>query len=519
MMFDGEWRQKHAKQIKNAQTAFLKGCTTPHPAERDVMFAHVHSFLNDVGGKWGDLLIIFSATDAIDIPSEDDRRILKEQFLVLGSSVVADREQAHETMGWKLLKHNRRWSDLLSIIGGRLDRFDSNPVALKLIPVEDAPDPLEVLIEIIPKFWDALDDEVFLVAVYVLYMYVYRQFGISPRLMFRSPFPGHGKSVGVDLLENLGPDPFKTDDWSIPSVVAQLDIGRPVLLDEGENADFGVALRKVYNSGHKRNGRRTIKNRTYSTYAPVVLAMIDERPLHQSMLRRSHIIELQRTRRDLELWRVEMHIGKLRQIHDYIVDFFQGRDINPDPTLPDQLRNGAVSARDNWRPLISVCDAIDAANRDRKNPIRSKWGARACEVAIRMSKRFNRHDLKVVMLYDIRTIFEERMLADQVFGDKISDSDLVAALNKHDNGIWYERLGGATFTRSKLKQMLAGFRREDGSPLVPGSIRPRPGARPRRGYARKWFDNAFARYLEGVNMDEDDGDDESPQLSLVAAGE
>jgi hypothetical protein len=295
-------------------------------------------------------------------------------------------------------------------------------------------------------------------------------------------------------------------------IVDKLDIGRAILLDEGENADLSSPLRRVFNSGHKSNGRRTIKKRTYSTYAPVVLAMISERELHQSMLRRSHVVELQRTRRDLQLKRVEMHNEDLNVIHDHIVDFMQGRAIDRNPDLPDGLRNGAVSARDNWRPLIAVCDAVDAANHE-INPLKPTWwGKRAREVALRMSKRVTRHDLKVVLLYDIRAIFDDSG------EDKILDRDLVAALNHRDNGVWVERLG-AGFTRSKLKQMLSGFRKDDGSPVEPSGIRLRPGAASRRGYARKWFENAFARYLDDVKIEneagDDDDDDRGPQLRVV----
>jgi hypothetical protein len=80
----------------------------------------------------------------------------------------------------------------------------------------------------------------------------------------------------------------------------------------------------------------------------------------------------------------------------YRMMFAWARDaeLNSDPAMPVQLRNRPA---DNWRPLIAIADAFGAA-----------WAARAREAAIAFAGEHQDEDAAVVLLRDIRDIFDGR---------------------------------------------------------------------------------------------------------------
>jgi len=95
--------------------------------------------------------------------------------------------------------------------------------------------------------------------------------------------------------------------------------------------------------------------------------------------------------------------------------------LNSDPAMPVQLRNRPA---DNWRPLIAIADAFGAA-----------WAARAREAAIAFAGEHQDEDAAVVLLRDIRDIFDGRRV------DRLPSKAIIDRLNNADDAMWWEWRG------------------------------------------------------------------------------
>jgi hypothetical protein len=102
----------------------------------------------------------------------------------------------------------------------------------------------------------------------------------------------------------------------------------------------------------------------------------------------------------------------------HVVDY---RHVISDPAMPGQLRNRPA---DNWRPLIAIADAFGAA-----------WAARAREAAIAFAGEHQDEDAAVVLLRDIRDIFDGRRV------DRLPSKAIVDRLNNADDAMWSEWRG------------------------------------------------------------------------------
>jgi hypothetical protein len=70
------------------------------------------------------------------------------------------------------------------------------------------------------------------------------------------------------------------------------------------------------------------------------------------------------------------------------------KELNADPQMPARLRDRQA---DNWRPLIAIADAFGA-----------DWATRAREAAVIFAGEHQDEDAAVVLLRDIRDIFDGR---------------------------------------------------------------------------------------------------------------
>src|SRR5262249_61214219 len=82
--------------------------------------------------------------------------------------------------------------------------------------------------------------------------------------------------------------------------------------------------------------------------------------------------------------------------------------LNPNPDLPHKLRGRDL---DNWSVLVAVADACSPT-----------WGELARKAAITFIEHRDEEDIIIVLLADIRDIFDTRLV------DRIRSRDLVAAL-------------------------------------------------------------------------------------------
>ena len=149
--------------------------------------------------------------------------------------------------------------------------------------------------------------------------------------------------------------------------------------------------------------------------------------------------------------------------------------LNRDPEMPPQLRDRAA---DNWRPLLSIADALGHGE-----------DARAAAIAL-CAKRPD-EDAGVLLLNDIRTVFDTPVV------DRITRDRLIEMLVALEDGFWAEWRGkddnGSPhkLTGPELAQLLRPFHIR--SKTVWPEQR-RQGDKSARGYLRGQFEGAWARY-------------------------
>jgi Protein of unknown function (DUF3631) len=472
---------------------FLLGSSNRH--ERDNAFARIWATLRRYGRAWSNLLDLIAVSSPVAGVSLTDRFTLREQHELLGGA-AEERETAREAILWILQRYRASWNDLLGIIAG-VATGSSHPDPLILLPVPTAPDPLELLTGFLPSFFDVTDDEYIAIALWILHSFFFSQFKISPRLVLTSPVPGCGKSTILDCIELLGATPLKTDGITPAAICDLIDRERRTpLIDEADNLDWqrDGYLRRVVNSGHSANGKITKlvqgEWRTFSTFSPLALATLERLPL--ALIRRSIVIRMAMT--TAKLSRVERHHADFNIVRMDIIDWSQGRELERDPEIPSALNN---RVGDNWRILVAIADACGP-----------KWGTIVRDAAVRLSSRYSDADLKLILLADIKTIFDR----DQI--DRITAADLVAALIALDGQPWWEWRGvhdteaQRRLTTATLKSLLGG-RFGTGFGIWPRTVWP-PGPRAPQtksadGFYRQQFEDAWRRYLPDDPTDTQSG--------------
>lgn len=236
-----------------------------------------------------------------------------------------------------------------------------------------------------------------------MHSHVFRQFMHTPRLLFKSPIRGCGKTRALRVTEAFVPMAKRSENATAATFFRWTDKGFNVLLDEVDNLELlsNPAFRSALNSGFDWDGGfdRVIQGETVSfkTFAAVVLAGIGAVPL--PLARRSIIINLTRdpdaprTRRPFNRIADAALNEALNAINVHLAAWAQGAKLNPEPPMPEALTGGQC---DVWRPLIAIADACSA-----------ELGEQAREIAVRMCRGLD-EDPEVVMVGDIRAIFDER---------------------------------------------------------------------------------------------------------------
>jgi hypothetical protein len=324
-------------------------------------------------------------------------------------------------------------------------------------------------------------------ALWTLLTYVFELFLISPRLAYTSPVNGCGKTTGLAVIEQLAHRPERMDN-ATPAVIYHLidRLNGTLLVDEADNQGLrenGI-LRAVLNSGHRKGGniRRVIKGapKKFNTFAPMAIATIGSLPM--PLMRRSIIIHMGKTAR-VDLKRFDTNDAettrRLNIVYRFVQDWARAKpklDINPD--LPKDLRNRVA---DNWRPLIAIANCFGP-----------EWSRKAREAAIVFAGSFHDEDAGVVLLSDIRDIFN------RTSADRMASEVLVLALLEVEESGWSDYRGvrddraPRKLTQGEMARLLRPFG------IRPRSIWPLTrrdkGSRSRKGYFRSQFETAWERY-------------------------
>ena len=332
----------------------------------------------------------------------------------------------------------------------------------------------------------AISHQFVAVSLWIVHTFVYQRFTATPRLTLTSPVRGCGKTTLLDLIEALCVRPLKSDSITAASIYHAADREHPTLLiDEGDNLGlaFNGPLRAVLNSGHRKGGKVTRYHNgqacSFSTFSPAAVAAIGTLPL--PVMHRSVIIPMERHDGRRELKRLDKDDpdtkADLNIAYRMIFRWAKHAELNSDPPMPARLRDRQA---DNWRPLIAIADAFGA-----------DWATRAREAAVVFAGEHQDEDAAVVLLRDIRDIFEGRGV------DRLASKTIVDHLNGADDAMWPEWRGihGNQQPRKLSQGELAKL-------LEPFQIRPRTirtssdacGKPTAKGYYRIQFEAAWRSY-------------------------
>lgn len=350
-------------------------------------------------------------------------------------------------------------------------------------PAEDPVDGFEMLNAITAKIlcYMAMPFDLALTAaLWAIFTHLHDTFWISPILAITSPEKRCGKTQLLTLLQGLTTRPLPSANLTPASLFRVVEVFKPTLLiDEADTFirkdDDG--LRGILNSGHLRASAQIVRTvgedhepRLFSTWAPKAIACI--RQLPDTLEDRSIILRLRRrapgdTITDFPSDRIHGELEPLRrQIARWALDNKEGLRY---PDVPDGLND---RARDNWKPLLAIADLIGQGT-----------GALARKAALTFSGGTSEErPNSELLLGDIRDLFDSKHT------DRLKSEDIIEALVVMEEKPWPE------WGRTKRPMTKVAMARQ----LKRFGIKPkmiRIGDKTVRGYDRKWFEDAFARYI------------------------
>jgi hypothetical protein len=334
------------------------------------------------------------------------RERLAKLFGMLGSDNPGERENARTKIDEILRKNRKTWNDLTELLqtgqaGSGWDIEDDDQAGAT--PPQSDVNVLELVHHIIGQCVDLQSHDCVAVALWVLHAHLYERFLCTPRLALVSPVRGCGKTTLLNVLEHLLSRPHRSDSISPAAIYHLIDQQHyQMLVDEADNLGLGLngILRAVINSGHRKGGGTTRlingQPKKFSVFAPMAIAVIGNLPL--PIMHRSIVIRMQRSDgvKGLKLLDDADTIDLLKWLYLQVWSWAKSNPaINPNPDdMPAELRNRAA---DNWRPLIAIADTFGPY-----------WAAAAREAAVILTRGHHEEDPAVLLLRDIRAIFDAR---------------------------------------------------------------------------------------------------------------
>jgi hypothetical protein len=418
-------------------TKLLRLVGSVHEHESTAARAAISRLLQQFTKTWSDLVELLGGSQASIHPD------LVRNLTGLGSDDCAGaRIRLDEWRAW----HHKSWNDLVD----QLYSLTPEPwVAISPGDMDSEPDPdlLSLLIGTLKEYVELKPCEYITVALWALHTHCYRDFMVTPRLVLRSPTPGCGKTVLMDILERLTARGIKYDSLTAAALLRLIDATRPTLmLDESDN--LGIALQQngtlkaILNAGHRAGGTRAIvvdgEVRRFEVFTPVALALPDTSGgLTRTLDSRAITINMERAQHELKRFDINHSDGTLDRVYGQILIWRRAAKLDPDPRMPAGTLNRTA---DNWRVLLSVADSLG-------------HGKLARETMCEMAKLHRDADCKVELLSDIRTLFSDRLSdrsrneadrsrpVDLYAADRFPSKFLLDALHALDDSDWTEFCG------------------------------------------------------------------------------
>lgn len=329
-----------------------------------------------------------------------------------------------------------------------------------------------------------LDAHYWALTLWIAFCYSIPQFDHAPRLCFWSPEKRCGKSLALEVVSHLLPNPLMTSSISSASLfrILDRDNSKVILIDEsdtvfGRNGDKekAEALRQLLNASFKR-GQSVIRceppkyePREFKIFAPIALAGIGTSAIPETVADRALMIEMRRMLPneqilEFESDEVEKYFFPIKEKLQNFATENESRYRELRPELPRESLN--PRARDLWKPLYKVAECAG-----------DEWIKKALLASVALSSGESDPEeasLSLRLLSDTREVFRE---------DQITTKDLIERLRGLEESPWayLER-----FNPSVLAHLLKNY-----------SIKPKPFSGGKvRGYYRKSFEDPWNRYLD-----------------------
>ncbi|HTU56216.1 MAG TPA: DUF3631 domain-containing protein [Acetobacteraceae bacterium] len=330
-------------------------------------------------------------------------------------------------------------------------------------------------------------------ALWTVHCHAYEVFAFTPRLQFKSPVKGAGKSTALELLKGVVPKPMETETVTQAFLFRVIELARPtVLLDEADTyLQDDDDLRGMVNAGFKPGataGRCVGEDQTprlFSCHAPVALAAIGSLP--GTIEDRAIRIMMKRRSRAERIWPIEditrriggrLQAKAARWVRDHRAELQRAR---PDMGI---LFNRPA---DRWRALYAVAEVAG-----------EPWPrlAREAMQALAAASDDEAESLGEKLLGDAKRIFEgwptdpEELIGGPI--DELPTAAIVEKLLAMQDRPWAE-MGRARrpMTTTRFTQMVSRFR------ITRHRLTdPMTGKGGAWGYRRTDFDEAWSRYLD-----------------------
>jgi uncharacterized protein DUF3631 len=345
---------------------------------------------------------------------------------------------------------------------------------------------LEELVAFIRRFVALSDEQVVMVALWVIHTHAIDAADCTPYLHIKSAEKRSGKTRLLEVLALLVARPWLTGRVSAAVLVRKTANEQPsLLLDESDAAfkgdkEYAEALRGILNAGFRRGGVTSLcvgqganlSYRDFAVFSPKAIAGLGKLP--DTIADRAVPIELRRRRRG-------EHVERFRQrkvepdavpLHSAAAAWAEANLralAEAEPELPDELDD---RAQDIVEPLLAIAEAAGG-----------EWPERARHAAVALLTGEHRDDaesLGVRLLRDIRKAFGAEG------ADKMTTGKLLEHLLKHDDAPW-RHLNGGQLDANRLARLLKPYG------IAPKQFKESGGKA--RGYLRVHFEDAWARYL------------------------
>lgn len=283
------------------------------------------------------------------------------------------------------------------------------------------------------------------VVLWALHTHVCGSFDTTPRLSVRSKDPGSGKSLVLEVMEHVVPDPLLAV-YLTPGVMwRKLEHGSPtILLDEADTI-FGRAgsssshreLRGIINAGHRRGstvprcvGSEDVKE--FHVFGPVAMAGLGRLP--DTIASRSVEIVMRKRRasdpvvRPFRLRFAEPMLKRAFKACESWAGVASASLRVALPDLPVMNRDADV-----WEPLVAIADLAG-----------EEWAARARRACKALTAQ-REVPVGVSLLADLRIVFGE--------DHAVGTDELVRRLRELPDSKWDHD----TFTGRTLAKLLREF--------------------------------------------------------------